>query len=57
VSALTATRFAAHATMYQGVSVSAQAAATHQHFVTTMGASAYSYAVTEAVNVNATASG
>ena len=52
VSALTAAQFAAHAQMYQAVS--AQAAAIHQQFVTTMGASAGSYAATEAANATAT---
>ena len=48
VSALTATQFAAHAQMYQAVS--AQAAAVHELFVNTLGASAQSYAATEAAN-------
>ena len=48
VSALTATQFAAHAQMYQAVS--AQAAAIHDLFVSTLGASAQSYAATEAAN-------
>ncbi|AKN18015.1 PE family protein [Mycobacterium haemophilum] len=48
VSALTATQFAAHAGVYQAVS--AQAAAIHQQFVATMGASSGSYAATEAAN-------
>jgi PE family len=48
VSALTAAQFAAHAQMYQAVS--AQAAAIHEMFVTTLGTSASSYAATEAVN-------
>jgi hypothetical protein len=48
VSALTAAQFAAHAQMYQAVS--AQAAAIHQTFVTTMQTSAGSYAATEAAN-------
>ena len=48
VSALTAAQFAAHAQMYQAVS--AQAAAIHEMFVTTLGTSAGSYAVTEAAN-------
>lgn len=48
VSALTATRFAAHARMYQAVS--AQAAAIHEMFVNTLGTSAGSYAATEAAN-------
>ena len=48
VSALTATQFAAHAQLYQAVS--AQAAAMHELFVNTLGASAQSYAATEAAN-------
>jgi hypothetical protein len=48
VSALTATHFSAHAALYQAVS--AQAAAVHDMFVHTLGASAGSYAVTEAAN-------
>ena len=48
VSALTATQFAVHAQMYQAVS--AQAEAIHQLFVSTLGASATSYAATEAAN-------
>ena len=48
VSALTATQFAMHAQMYQAVS--AQAAAIHDMFVSTLGASAGSYAATEAAN-------
>jgi hypothetical protein len=48
VSALTATQFAMHAEMYQAVS--AQAAAIHDMFVTTLGDSAGSYAATEAAN-------
>src|SRR5271167_2588580 len=44
VSALTAAQFAAHAALYQ--SVSAQAAAIHELFVTTLGTSAGSYAAT-----------
>jgi len=51
VSALTAAQFAAHAQMYQAVS--AQAAATHEMFVTTLGTSAGSYAATEAANAAA----
>jgi hypothetical protein len=51
VSALTAARFALHAQMYQAVS--AQAAAIHQMFATTLGTSAGSYAATEAANVTA----
>jgi len=46
VSALTATQFAMHAAMYQALS--AQAAAVHDMFVSTLSASAVSYAVTEA---------
>ncbi|MGH3552910.1 MAG: PE family protein [Mycobacterium sp.] len=53
VSALTAVQFAAHAQMYQAVS--AQAAAIHQLFLTTMATSAGSYAATEAANAIATA--
>jgi hypothetical protein len=52
VSALTAAQFAAHAQMYQAVS--AQAAAVHEMFVATLGASAGSYAATEAANAVAT---
>lgn len=52
VSALTAAQFAAHAQMYQAVS--AQAAAIHQLFVTTLETSAGSYAATEAANAVAT---
>lgn len=48
VSALTATQFALHAAMYQAIS--AEAAAIHQQFVTTLSASAASYATTEAAN-------
>ncbi|MGH3636089.1 PE family protein [Mycobacterium sp.] len=48
VSALTAAQFAAHAQMYQAVS--AQAAAIHEMFVSTLGTSAGSYAATEAAN-------
>jgi hypothetical protein len=48
VSALTAMQFAAHARMYQ--TVSAQATAMHQVFVTILAASANSYATTEAAN-------
>ena len=47
-SALTAAQFAAHAGMYQAVS--AHAAAVHSTFVSTLGASAGSYAATEAAN-------
>ncbi|MGH3542706.1 MAG: PE family protein [Mycobacterium sp.] len=49
VSLLIAARFAAHAQLYQAMS--AQAAAIHQMFVATLGASAGSYALTEAANV------
>jgi len=49
VSALTAAQFAMHAQMYQAVS--AQAAAIRDMFVSTLGASAGSYATTEAANV------
>jgi hypothetical protein len=52
VSALTATQFAVHAQMYQAVS--AQAEAVHQLFVSTLGTSATSYAITEAANATAT---
>jgi len=48
VSALTATQFAIHAAMYQAIS--AEAAAIHQQFVTTLSTSAASYAATEAAN-------
>ncbi|ORB84101.1 PE family protein [Mycobacterium kansasii] len=48
VSALTAAHFAAHGALYEAVS--AQAAAIHERFVTTLGASAGSYAATEAAN-------
>ena len=48
VSALTAAQFATHAQMYQAIS--AQAAAIHEMFVNTLGASAGSYATTEAAN-------
>ncbi|BBZ13812.1 PE family protein [Mycobacterium branderi] len=48
VSALTAAQFAAHAQMYQAVG--AQAVAIHDMFVATLGASAGSYAATEAAN-------
>lgn len=51
VSALTATQFAAHASLYQ--SVAAQAAAIHEMFVATLKASSESYAVTEAANAAA----
>lgn len=55
VSALTATQFAAHAGIYQAVSI--QAAAIHDLFVNTLLASAGSYAATEAANTIATAEG
>jgi len=48
VSALTAAQFAAHAQMYQAVG--AQAAAVHDMFVTSVAASADSYAATEGAN-------
>ena len=48
VSALTAMQFATHAQMYQ--TVSAQAIAMHQMFVTILAASAHSNATTEAAN-------
>jgi hypothetical protein len=48
VSALTAAQFAAHAQMYQVIS--AQAAAIHDMFVSTLRTSAGSYATTEAAN-------
>ena len=48
VSALTATRFAAHASLYQAISV--EAAAIHEMFVNTLASSAGSYAATEAAN-------
>ena len=51
VSALTAAQFAVHAQMYQATS--AQAEAIHQLFVSTLGTSATSYAVTEAANATA----
>ncbi|PIB74706.1 PE family protein [Mycobacterium celatum] len=47
--ALTAAQFAAYAQMYQAVG--AHAAAIHDMFVATLGASAESYAATEAANV------
>jgi hypothetical protein len=50
VSALAAAQFAAHAQAYQAIS--AQAAAIHEMFVTTLGASAGSYAATEAANAS-----
>jgi hypothetical protein len=51
VSALTAAQFAVHAQMYQATSE--QAAAIHQLFVSTLGTSATSYAITEAANATA----
>ena len=51
VSALTAAQFAAHAQLYQAVS--AQAAAIHESFVSTLGQSAGSYAAAEAANAAA----
>lgn len=51
VSALTAAQFAAHAQLYQAVSI--QAAAIHEQFVTILAASAGSYAATEAANAAA----
>src|ERR1700752_4932680 len=48
VSALTAAQFTAHAQVYQAVS--AQAAAIHEMFVSTLSTSAGSYAATEAAN-------
>ena len=48
VSALTAAQFTAHAQLYQAVS--AQAAAIHEMFVSTLSTSAVSYAETEAAN-------
>jgi hypothetical protein len=51
ISALAAMQFAAHAALYQAVS--AQAAAIHEMLVTTLGASAGSYAATETANAAA----
>jgi PE family len=48
VSTLTAAQFTAHAQLYQAVS--AQAAAIHEMFVSTLSTSAGSYAATEAAN-------
>lgn len=48
VSALTAAQFAAHARLYQAISV--EAAAIHEMFVHTLAATAGSYAATEAAN-------
>ena len=53
VSALTAAQFAAHAQIYQAVS--AQAAAIHEQFVSTLGISSASYAATEVANAAAAA--
>ena len=50
VSALTAAQFASHAALYQAVS--AHAAAIHELFVSALGASAGSYAATEAANAS-----
>ena len=50
VSALTAAQFASHAALYQ--TVSAHAAAVHELFVGALGASAGSYAATEAANAS-----
>jgi hypothetical protein len=52
VSALTAMQFATHAAIYQAVGT--QAMAIHDMFVTTLRASAGSYAATEAANAIAT---
>lgn len=51
VSLLTAAQFAVHAHAYQAIS--AQAAAIHEQFVSTLGISAESYAATEAANAAA----
>ncbi|MFA1704011.1 PE family protein [Mycobacterium intracellulare] len=51
VSALTAAQFAAHGEAYQAVS--AQAAAIHAAFVSTLSTSAMSYAAAEAANAAA----
>jgi hypothetical protein len=48
VSALMAAQFTAHAQMYQ--TISAQAAAIHEGFVSTLAASGNSYAAAEAAN-------
>lgn len=48
VSALTATQFVAHASLYR--TVSAQAEAIHEMFVNTLGISAGSYTATEFAN-------
>ena len=50
VSALTAAQFASHAGLYQAVS--AHASAVHELFVSALGASAGSYAATEAANAS-----
>jgi hypothetical protein len=50
VSALTAAQFASHGALYQAVS--AHAAAVHELFVSALGASADSYAATEAANAS-----
>jgi len=50
VSVLTATQFSTHGQTYQ--TVSAQAAAIHAQFVSTLSASAGSYAATEAANAS-----
>jgi hypothetical protein len=50
VSALTAAQFATHAAVYQAVS--GHAAAVHELFVSALGASAGSYAATEAANAS-----
>lgn len=52
VSMLTAAQFVRHAQMFQAFS--AQAAELHEKFVTTLAASAGSYAATEAANAAAT---
>jgi hypothetical protein len=54
VSALQATQFGAYGSLYQ--QVSAQAAAIHEMFVNTLGASADSYGATEAANAAAAGS-
>ena len=51
VSLVTAAKFAMHAQMFQ--TLSAQAAAIHEMFVTTLGTSAGSYAATEVANAAA----
>lgn len=51
ISALTAAQFAAHAQMYQAAGI--HAAAIHDQFMTTLAASAGSYAATEAANTAA----